>query len=265
MAPAGYCGRCGTPFFAGAGTFCGRCGNRLAVPPPVATGYTWPVVPAASVPAAQHKLSHSRFFILAGLALVVLVVVGTAIAVSVKPTTNYCHFSCGPDTGPRLLSTTEYQSSQFGYRVEYATPYFSIAKQTPSLVELDGKYGFLVFNAVTGSDVNSAMQVALNSLNTNVFQHRHLLSSVVPGAEIGFVPGSGQVYTAMLPPSGGVGTGQTVSIVVLGATQGNLTITALAIGVQDLSSANSLPYGFGPARGGYFDFEISNTLWPGQS
>ena len=100
------------------GRFAGPAATSWARPA-VAVGYSYPVVPAASVPAAQHKVSHSRLVIFGGAALAVLVVLITAIAVSQKPTTSYCHYDCGPDVGPRLLSSTAYQSSQFGYRVEY--------------------------------------------------------------------------------------------------------------------------------------------------
>src|SRR5437660_5330543 len=78
---AGYCGRCGAPFTTDSGPFCGRCGNAVVAAPPAATAYSYPVVPAASVPAAQHKLSHTRLLILAGGAIAALVVVITIIVV----------------------------------------------------------------------------------------------------------------------------------------------------------------------------------------
>jgi hypothetical protein len=227
----------------------------------VATGYSYPVVPASSVPAAQHKLGHSRFLMWAGGAFAVLVVLISAVAVSQKPTTALCHFSCGPDVGPRLLSSTAYQNSQYGFRVEYESPPFSIAAQDQSGVELLGNQdNFIVFKATTGGDVTSAIQDVVSNLNTNEFQDLQEISSVVPGAEIGFVPGSGEAFSANFVAPG-AGTSQTVTVMVMAATQGNLTITVVVVGVQDLSTVANLPFGL--KFGSLFDFEVSNTIWPG--
>ena len=198
---------------------------------------------------------------MAGLSLAALVVIGTATAVSQKPTTNYCHFSCGPDVGQRLLGQTAYQNSQFGYRGEYQSPPFSIAGQNSSGVVLEGNPdNFMVFSAASGGDVTGAIQKAVGSLSTNEFQDLHQVSSELPGAEIGFVPGSGEAYTATLVAPG-TGTSQNVSVLVMAATQGNLTLSVLVVGTEDLSSVQDLPFGL--QFGSLFDFESSNTIWPG--
>jgi hypothetical protein len=260
---AGYCSRCGTPFGAGAGAFCRICGNRVRNQPVVATNYTYPTVPTAAVPAAQHKLRGANLVLIAVGAMALLVAIITAVAVSSRPMLNYCHFSCGPEVGPRLLGQTAYQNSKFGYRVEYESPPFNIAGQDASGVALEANQNnFLIFSAATGTDVAGALKKSINGLSSNEFQGLQQVSSVVPGAEIGFVPGQGEAFSATYVPPGG-GQGQTVSIIVMAATQANMTLTVLAVGNQDLSSVAQLPFGL--ANGSFFDYEVSNTVWPGQA
>jgi hypothetical protein len=260
---AGYCSRCGAPLSVGHGPFCRTCGNRVGPQQQAAAyNYSYPVVPSASVPAAQHKLGHSRFIIFGALTLGVLVVLITAVAVSLKPTVNYCHFSCGPDVGPRLLGSTSYQSSQFGYRVEYDPTILKEANAGATGVQLNGPAGFMIFQGSAGQNVTGAMSTALGTLNTNVIQSQHSLSTVIPGAEIGFIPGSGQVYTATyVPPNGG--QSQPVSIAVMAATNGQFTISVIVVGIQDTKSVEALPFGF--ADNSLYDYSISNTVWPGQT
>ena len=190
-----------------------------------------------------------------------LVAAATAAAILSRPSTTYCQFSCGPELGPRLLSPTAYQNPEFGYRVEYQSQYFTLGHQSPSGVGSDANQAnFMVFNAAQGGDVDSAIQSVLNGLSTSEYQDLHQVSSVVPGAEIGFVPGSGEAFTAdFVAP--GAGSSQPVSVVVMAATQANLTITVLVVGSQDLSNYAFIPFGF--EYGQLFDFEPSNTTWPG--
>jgi hypothetical protein len=258
---AGYCGRCGTPFGPGAGQFCRTCGNRVRSQPAVATNYTYPAVPTSSVPAAQHKLGHKGFVVVAFASLFVLVVIITAVAVGNKPTTSLCHFSCGPNVGPRLLSSTNYANSQFGYRIEYDPP-FSIESKNAGGVEFGANFGFIVFEATSGTNVSGAIQSAISGLNTNTIQDLQQQTSTLPGAQVGFVQGEGVAYDANFIPSGG-GSSVPVVVMAMAATQGNMTISVLAVGAKEANSAAQLPYGM--INGGLFDFEVSNTIWPGQA
>ena len=164
--------------------------------------------------------------------------------------------------GPRLLASTYYQSPQFGYRVEYDPSVFKLSNQSGAGMQLSGGAGFVVFNATAGQDVTGAITAAAANINTSTFQNMKVLSSVIPGAEIGFVPGSGETFTADFVPPGG-GSSQVVSIAVVAATNGTFTLSAIAIGVQDLTSPNLLPFGFG--AGQFLDYPLTNTVWPGQS
>jgi len=255
----GFCGRCGTPFGAGSGAFCAHCGNRVRPQPTVASNYSYPAVPAQTVPAAQHKVNHLGVIIGVFGTLLVLVVVLTAIAVNNSPTTSLCHFTCGPDYGPRYLSRTAYVNSQYGFRVEYEQP-FSVQQQTSNGVEFSASFGFMTIIASSGNNLSAAIQNALGTLNTSQFQDMQEVSSSVPGAEIGYVLGQGVVYTATFVPSNG-GSSFTAVVICLAASQGNLTIAELAAAPQDKSSVGQLPFGL--VAGTAYDFEVANTIWPG--
>ena len=253
----GFCGRCGTPFGAGSGQFCAHCGNRVKSQPAVATGYSYPVVPASSVPAAQHKLSHLGMVLIAFGSLFVLVVIITAVAVGNTPTSSSCHFTCGPDVGSRLLSHTAYQNSQYGFRVEYEAP-LTITNPSSNSVEFTSNLGWLFVYASSGTNTSAGIQNAINNLSNNTFQDQQQTSSQVPGAEVGLVPGVGVVYKTNFVTAGY--NPQPMVMMCLAATQGNLTLTVLAIAPYD-NSVDNAP--FDMANGTAFDYEVSNTIWPG--
>jgi hypothetical protein len=230
--------------------------------PTVAAGWAYPVVAAAPARMGRLRVSSWAFVLTAGFLLFALVAIITAVVVSQTPTTSYCHFSCGPDIGPRLVDQTAYQSSEFGYRVGYESP-FKLSSQSPSGVKLSADVdNFMDFSATSGSDVNAALQKAVGSLNTNEFQDLHSITTAVAGAELGYVPGSGEAFSATFVDAGS-NFSEPVSVVALAASQANMTISVLAVGSQDMATYQDLPLGlkYGP----FFDFEVSNTVWPGQA
>jgi hypothetical protein len=258
----GHCGKCGAPFSAGSGAFCERCGNPIVAPPPVATGYSYPVVPTASVPAAQHKLSRTGLLLIAGGALAAVVIVVTLIAVLARPSTVPCGFYCGPPrVGTRLVSPTVYKNQQFGYSVEYDATVLTPANGNAAGTQFQAANGDgeVDFTAASGSDVNSANQTALTTFPTATFQNIQQIGPV-RGAEIGFVNGQGTAYTAQfVPPNGSQAV--PVSIVIFSSTQNNVTITVDAFSSQSMDIAVA-PYGLAMAQ--VFDYPVSNTLWKGQ-
>lgn len=261
---AGYCPHCGMAYGPVHGPFCRRCGNPVGpVPvsaPPLAAGaYTYPVVASSAVPAARHKLGKAKLLLVGGLGLAVLVAAISAAATVFLPSVNYCHFNCGPVLGPRLFSTTFYQSSAYGYRVEYNSSEFGIQTRTASEVTFFGAAGLLQFSAAHGQDVATAINDAITNLPSSTFQDRKMTTSDIPGAEIGLVLGSGEVYSATYVPPGG-GSSFPVAVAVIAATEDNVTITA--VGVSDQDTQGAFPLGI--AGGPEFDFSVTNTLWPGQ-
>jgi hypothetical protein len=225
--------------------------------------YSYPVVRATAVPRAGQKLPNRHFLIVVGVSLAVVVALITIITVALKPSLQLCHFTCGPEVGPRLLAPTSFTSSEFGYKVEYDSSQFSVEShdQAGLALVLASGYGGgeEVVKGVAGSDVNTALSTALSGINTNVIQDIQPLQSI-PGAEIGEVEGVGEAYTGTDVPQGG-GQSVPITIAVEAATQHNVTISVLAIGPQDLSSVQNAPLGF--AAGQAFDAPATNTIWPG--
>lgn len=262
-AVAGYCGRCGAPFGVDAGPFCGRCGNAILAAPAAAVGYTYPVVPSASVPAAQHKLSHTRLLLLAGGAIAALVIVITLVVVVVRPTSTPCGFTCGPRIGPRLLSRSALTIDRWGYTVEYDSHALSVAGKDENGVKLqaasgDGEVDFV---ATSGSDTGGAVKKAVSALGSSRFQNLQQIGPV-RGAEIGFVNGEGVAYSASFVPPDGGGQAVPVGIVIISAAQDGVTITVTAFSASD-TEVRDAPYGLD--RSSDFDFPVSNTIWKGSS
>ncbi|HTW10116.1 MAG TPA: hypothetical protein VME46_21620 [Acidimicrobiales bacterium] len=221
--------------------------------------WSYPVVPAISVPTTRHKV---RGLMVAAAVLVVLAASVTAITVwawSQRPEISYCTFSCGTQIGPRLYSRRAYVSSQFGYRVEYSAP-FTLADVTSSGVEISGNAdNYMVFKATSGDNINAAMQSAVNSLSPAHYQDLRPVGAPVNGAEIGYVAGNGAAYTGNFVDAN-ANLSQPITVVVMASSEANLTISVLTVGTQDLSSYENVPLGL--KFGEYFDFQISNTIWP---
>lgn len=254
----GYCGRCGAPFGAGAGAFCPRCGNRIVQAPAAAMGYTYPVLPTRGVPAAHPRFSRLQLFIVAFAILAVVVVLVTLFAVLARPTPpKPCGFYCGPRIGTRLQSQTVYHNQKWGYSVEYLGDVMVIAGQNDDGVQFvpgDGD-GEIDFTAASSGDAGAAVQAAINNLPSSTFQQMQLIGPV-RGAEIGFMPGQGQAFTAEFVAPGTGGSATPVSIVVMAATHNGMTITVTAFSMQTTMDP---PYQMDKSV--LFDYEVSNTLW----
>lgn len=256
----GFCGRCGAPFAAGAVTFCGRCGSPLVATQPVATGYTYPVVPHAMVPGLRRRVPARLFFAIAGVVVVVLTGVITTIAVAQRPQTVPCGYYCGPHMGTRLISTSIYHSDRFGFDVEYSPTSFTITDKTDSSVTFDlldnaGKDlgDQITFTAHSGSDIDSAIQDAYNNLDTSRFQDLQPLGPV-RGAEIGLTLGHGEVYHA------DYGGQQPVGVIIMAATRNNVTVVVTMFSPAD-QDVGDQPYGL--VAGQSFDSPITNFIFAG--
>lgn len=233
----------------------------VMAPPAAATGYTYPVMPAGTVPGAHRQLSHLRLLIIAGVALAIIVAAVSVIALAARPSVQPCGLYCGPHQGPRLLAPTAYHNAKFGYTVEYDGSQLQVAGSDDNGVQLqaaDGD-GEVVFTAAAGGDTNGANQTALASLPSTTFQDMQTIGPV-RGAEIGFVNGVGTAYSAQFVPSDG-SQAVPVSIAVFSASSNGVTITVLAFSGQTNDIADA-PYGLDKAS--VFDYPASNTIWEGQ-
>ncbi|MBV9100746.1 MAG: zinc ribbon domain-containing protein [Candidatus Dormibacteraeota bacterium] len=249
-----YCGRCGAPVAAGS-AFCGRCGNPVAPMAAAATGYSYPVLPAATVHSAAHRLPPRRMVMVAAAALAVVVVLITLIAVLARPTANpKCVYACGPPRiGARAISGNAYHNPQWGYSVDFNTNALAVATSDTDSVTLQGGQGLPTAQvvAMSGTDVNGALQNAVSGLNGQQYQDIQTAGSV-PGAEVGEVAGVGTYLTA-----NSTQVNQPVAIQVIAATSHSVTIVVTLV---DAQSQNNKVTGISNWD---LDYVLSEVVWPG--
>jgi hypothetical protein len=258
----GFCGRCGLGFGPAAGPYCGRCGNTLAISPAAAVGYSYPVLPSATVPATQHRMGSRKLGLVAAAMIATLVVVITVVTVVLRPQTQPCGFYCGPKVGPPLTSPTSYQNQKFGFSIDYPGNALQVTSQADDNVHFaTASDGEIVFLARSGEALDQAVQEGLSLFPGASFANQQQVGSV-PGAEIGFVPGQGVALQASYTPTAGGAQGVPVGIVVIAAQKDNLTLVAAMWSQLDDKISN---YPFGLDQASLFDFPISNTHFPGQT
>ena len=230
----------------------------LPPPPPVGMGYSYPVMPVTAVPGARRKLGHGRLLLVAGVALAVIVVLVTLVAVVSRPQSVACGLYCGPHTGARLISSALYKNTKWGYSVEYDSSVLTMGNQGADGVEFDASNGdgSVVFTATQGTDLGGANQAAFNALPSATFQSLQPVGPV-RGAEIGLVNGEGTAYSGQFAPPDGSGA-TPITVVILSASQNNVTLTVTAFSAASTKNAD-LPYGLD--MGSAFDSPITNTLW----
>jgi hypothetical protein len=235
----------------------------MAPPPPPAV-QLYPVMAARTVPSLQPKLSRRRLWIVMAVVIGVVAIAVTAIAVAIRPTVQACGFYCGPHLGPPLINPTVYTNSKFNVTIEYPRA-LGVAGQDDSGVRFtplsaDGSAvdGEISFTITTGGNVDTAVTDAVGSLSTASFQDMVEIGPV-RGAEIGLVAGRGVAYSAIHVPAGG-GQATKVSVVVIAATQGNITVVSTMFSDQTQDPA-AAPYGL--VLGEVYDFPVTNTHFPG--
>jgi hypothetical protein len=234
--------------------------SGLPSPPPLAPAmtpsYSYPLLPPSAVPAAARKLPPRRLIFIAGGALLVAVVVITLIVVLVRPSAApRCTFACGPpQIGPAFINSTAFHNSKWNYSVDYSTNAFTVGAMDDDSVTLQSSQPqpLITVRAVSGTDVNGAVQDAINALGSETYQSKQPIGAL-PGAEVGEVSGAGQALTATYVQ--GV-NGFPVAINVLAATRNNVTIVVTVVDQQVMGSASGI-YNWDDA------FVVSEFRWPG--
>jgi hypothetical protein len=231
-------------------------------PPPLAPAappmYSYPVVPAAAVHAASQKLPPRRLVIVAGGILLVAVVIITLIVVLVRPSAApRCTFACGPpQIGPAFISSTAYHNAKWNYSVDFSTSAFTAAATGDDTATLQSpnQLPLITVQAVSGSDVNGAVQTAINNLGSETYQSKQPIGAI-PGAEVGEVSGAGQYLTATYVQGN---NGIPVAINVIAATRNNFTIVVTVVDQQYQGNMVTGISNWDDA------FVVSELRWPGQ-
>ena len=228
-------------------------------PPPVATGYSYPVMP--NFAGGGQKFNRTRMVGVGGGLLALFVFVISLIAVLVRVIPVPCSRGCGPAGGLQLGTVQVYTSQKWGYSVPYDPSVFSVGGQDANGITLnssDGN-GSIQVSATSGNNVNGANQAALNALPSSQFQGLQQIGPV-RGAEIGLVDGQGTAYSGQYVDSSGI-SATPIGLVIFSATQNGVTITVTAFSTASNDNADG-PYGL--SIGQMLDFPVTFATWKGQ-
>jgi hypothetical protein len=218
--------------------------------------YSYPVLPPSAVPAAAHRLPPRRLILIAGGALLVAVVLITLIVVLARPSaTPRCTFACGPpQIGPSFINSSAYHNQKWNYSVDYSSNAFTVGTTDDDSVTMQSSQPqpLITVKAVSGTDVNGAVQSAIDALGSETYQSKQPIGAI-PGAEVGEVSGAGQALTATYVQ--GV-NGFPVAINVIAATRNNFTIVVTVVDQQVQGSVRGIS--------NWDDaFVVSELRWPG--
>jgi hypothetical protein len=180
----------------------------------------------------------------AGLLIIlsVVTVVGTAFAVSqVLGNHKSCTQNCGARIVTPLPAPASYQSSAYGFQVDY-NPNWTVRNQDAQSVTLATKFGLLsVVGAKSGQPNDQLMQAAVSALPSSQWQDV-LHVSDLKGAHIGEQDGTGAVYSANLVGSNA--TASKVRFVIIAATRNGVTVVIFGANTADLKNyPNGIPEG----------------------
>jgi hypothetical protein len=147
-----------------------------------------------------------------------LVLVGGLIQAAL-PSGTHCAYSCGPDIGPIAPAGQQYSSS-LGFSFDYPSGMSVTQSQFGSNVTLqdgNGNGELFVWAGAGQQSLAGLVQTYAQKISGNTNFQNFTGFGAVNGAEIGFVPGQGEFYSADLQISGQV---TPVGIVVIGAVSG---------------------------------------------
>lgn len=289
---ATFCGACGAPHSPGA-QFCPRCGNRLVVASAVATAVREPVaarqpVAAPSYPVVAHPgpapaagVTRKRAFpwLIAGGAVAGLIAAFTIISLLLvpKPTTCGETVMC-PHPSPAVVPLAgphPYLSHTFQYRLEYFDQGLLTddkGKAIPPSLENDTSIGWVLQaqgSAVTypitftGENANhrSAAQV-VEQIQAKSYPNA-TLAYHIPGAEMGYNDGYGNVYDIRFAAAGAQSARR--RLIVIAAVKNGLAVEMVSIGPYKASNSHDdgHPNPANTSIVNYFDDIVNTVRFPG--
>lgn len=221
----------------------------------------WSPSPYAAVPHAHvpRRLGDHRVRLYAIGAIVALVVVISAVATLAHPGPQPCGLYCGPQTQPPLAAASTYTNSAHGFSIDYPAEKLTVSTSQDDLVEFHSDGGPIDFRVVKAASLDDAVSQAQKQLDSSVFQDMQVVGQV-RGAELGYVPGKGTVWSATYQPADGGGSGP-IRVAIIAAQSGGLTVVATMFSDYD-SATDHAPYGLSGDQ--TFDYPISGFHFPGQ-
>lgn len=280
-----FCGACGFQHGPGA-QFCPHCGNRLvasavatAARPPVAVP-TYPVV-AHPGPAPAAGATRKRAFpwLIAGGAVAGLIAAFTVISVLLVPKPITCGgaVDCPQPSPirPPLANPHLYQSHTFKYELNYfdqgpltdehgkASPR-SVENDTSIGWELQSQSGGVIYPITfTGENANhrSAQQV-VEQIQARSYPNA-TIAYTIPGAEMGYNDGHGNVYDIRFAAAGGQSARR--RLIIIAAVKNGLAVELVSIGPYKQSNwqIDNHPNPANTKIVNYFDDIVNTVRFPG--
>jgi hypothetical protein len=202
-------------------------------------------------------------FTLAFIAIVGLGALGSSVG---APTTNpLCHpyRPCGPTRAVQpLITQTVWTSRRWGFTLEYPSNVLSVAQQDADSLTLqadlgNGGTGTIL---IQGSSINAgnpaqaiSRQIGNLSGVTQVSPDSNPADRLL-GAEVGYQPGAGRVFTGYFSAPQGVG--QRVALASQAASHGAITVSVTVGAAASQTGPSSLLYALA-------DQLINSVRWPG--
>lgn len=212
--------------------------------------------PYSSAPRSARRLGAGRVRLLTFAIVIGISVLVSAIASIVNPTSQPCGFGCGP----RLQSpaaTATYTNSAHGFSIDYPPNVLSVASDQADQVEFHSGGGPILFRVVGTSSLDNAVSQARQGLPSSSFQDVVEVGPV-RGAEIGYVPGRGTVWSATYV-SPDDGTSGPMRVAIIAARARGLTVVAVMFSDYDSDTAHA-PYGL--SGDAIFDYPVSSFHFP---
>ncbi len=234
-----YCPRCGTANQTGA-PFCGRCGQALGPAPATAVAVAYPYRQVAAPAPAGHG---ARWLALVGAVAILAVILG-AVAWLHQPhvTGHDCGVTCKPPSSPPLGNAHTYTSTDLGYSLDYFDG--DLLAQNGHITHQDGHSiawtvdlgdgPFPIVFDGQAANGRSARQVVEQTQAAKFADATYVYT--IPGDELGYYDGFGNVYDVNLASGGG----QSIRgrLIVIAAVRKNVAVTLVSVGPYAASSPN---------------------------
>ncbi len=211
---------------------------------------------------SHGRLRHRLLIYFAG-ALAVIIGLGALGSILGGPKQHLCR-PFTPCVVPRVarpvVNQTVWQSSRYGFSLEYPGNALSVVRQGPAGLFLglhlnNGHTAAILVQGFSGTSLAQAIRNQIAGLSgiTQVATDT-LAGDQLLGADVGNLPGAGGVYTGYLAAPQGVG--DQVALYSEAARRGGLTISVTVLADSSDSGAHSAPAFFG-------DVVINSIRWPG--
>lgn len=217
-----------------------------------------------------HKTSSKTPW-LRGIAVVIVAMIVWAVVASLQqPSTVTCkppHCAAPPPRVTRLASPHIYTSSKYGFSLEYSTEQIDPSHVTDHSIAWDATLngGSEVSWSFTGGNANGrdAQQIVEKIQGDNFSDAT--LAYRIPGADIGYTPGFGNVYDVSVAPGGG--SAQHDRLIVMAAVKNGIAVAMIGLGPYQRSTPESdghpSPAGTSLVHLGDFEETVKSVTWKG--